>query len=135
MSLIVVDTNIVFSAIHSRNSLTREKLLTSSQKLISCNFLFIEIFKHKERIFKNASATDDEIYDYLEKILQKIHFYNEELISTESFFSAYHLCKDVDLKDIAFVALAIELNAPLWTRDTILKEALIKKGFTNFIQE
>ncbi len=135
MSLIVVDTNIVFSAIHSRNSLTREKLLTSSQKLISCNFLFIEIFKHKERIFKNASATDDEIYDYLEKILQKIHFYNEALISTESFFSAYHLCKDVDLKDIVFVALAIELKAPLWTRDVILKEALIKKGFTNFIEE
>ncbi len=133
MSRIIVDTNIVFSAIHSRNSLTREKLLASQNQLISCNFLFIEIFKHKERIFKNASANDDEIYDYLEKILQKIHFYNEALISTESFFAAYHLCKDVDLKDIAFVALAIELNAPLWTRDVVLKEALIKKGFTNFV--
>lgn len=95
--------------------------------------MFIEIFKHKERIFKNASANDDEIYDYLEKILHRIHFYNEELISTTSFFEAYHLCKNVDLKDIAFVALSIELKVPLWTRDTILKEALIQKGFNNFL--
>lgn len=135
MNRVVVDNNIVFAAIHTQNSLTRERLLTLPYQLVSCNFLFIEIFKHKERIFKNASATDDEIYDYLEKILQRIHFFNEELISTESFFKAYHLCKDVDLKDIAYVALSIELNAPLWTRDKTLKEALIKKGFTDFFED
>lgn len=113
MSKVVVDNNIVFAAIHTKNSLTRERFLNMPQQLVSCNFLFIEIFKHKERIFKNANATDDEIYDYLEKILHRIHFFNEELISTESFFKAYHLCKDVDLKDITYVALSIELNAPL----------------------
>jgi predicted nucleic acid-binding protein len=135
MSRIVVDNNIVFAAIHTKNSLTRKKLLSMSEQLVSCNFLFIEIFKHKERIFKNASASDDEIYDYLEKILHRIHFFNEELISTESFFKAYHLCKDIDLKDIAYVALSIELNAPLWTRDNKLKQALIQKGFTHFFED
>ena len=68
-------------------------------------------------------------------MLSQIHFFNEALISTESYFTAYHLCKDVDLKDIPFVALAIELNAPLWTRDTVLTDALRLKGFDQFFDE
>lgn len=135
MEPIVVDTNIVFSALHTANSLTRQKLLTLPNQFVSCNFLFIEIFKHKERIFRNSRASDDEIYDYLEKVVGRIHFFNEDLISTESYFEAYHLCKDIDLKDIAFIALAIELKAPLWTRDIILKEGLQRRGFHQFFDE
>jgi predicted nucleic acid-binding protein len=110
MGTIVVDTNIVFSALHAPDSLTRQMLLSLPKRFVTCNFLFVEVFKHKERIFKNSRANDDEIYDYLEKVLQRIHFFNEELISTESYFSAYHFCKDVDLKDIPFVAPSIELD-------------------------
>ncbi|TAH08112.1 MAG: hypothetical protein EAZ14_10385 [Runella slithyformis] len=79
------------------------------------SFLFVEVFKYKEVIFKNAELTEDETYEYLEKILQRIDFVSEELISTEIFFEAYDLCKDVDKKDIPFVALSLEFNAPLWT--------------------
>lgn len=135
METVVVDTNIVFSAIHATNSLIRQRLLTLNKHFVTCNFLFIEIFKHKERIFKNSRATEDEIYDYLEKVLSRVHFFNEELISVESYFHAYHLCKDVDLKDITFVALAIELKAPLWTRDTVLKDGLRLKGFDQFFDD
>ncbi len=127
---VIVDTNIVFAAIHTADSLTRQKLLSLPYRFVSCNFLFVEIFRHKERIFKNSRTDDEIIYDYLEKVLHRIHFFNEELISTESYFAAYHLCKDVDLKDIPFVALSLELNAPLWTRDIVLKNAIRAKGFT-----
>lgn len=129
---VVVDTNIVFAAIHTTDSRTRQKLLSLPNRFFSCNFLFVEIFRHKERIFRNSRASDEIIYDYLEKVLHRIHFFNEELISTESYFAAYHLCKEVDLKDIPFVALSLELNAPLWTRDAVLKDTLITKGFTQF---
>ncbi|RYF70807.1 MAG: nucleotide-binding protein, PIN domain-containing protein, partial [Cytophagaceae bacterium] len=90
---------------------------------------------HKERICKNSRATEDEIYEYLERILHRIEFFDEELISTESHFEAYHLCKDVDLKDLVFVAMSIELKAPLWTRDAELKNALRLKGFDNFFDD
>jgi predicted nucleic acid-binding protein len=116
---VVVGTNIVFSAIHTANSLTRQKLLSLPHRFVSCNFLFAEIFRDKERVFKNSRADDEAIYNYLEKVLSRIHFFNEELISTERYFAACHLCKDVDLEDIPFVALAIELNAPLWTHDQV----------------
>lgn len=131
---VIVDTNIVFAAIHSPNSFIRQQLLSLPHRFVSCNFLFAEIFRHKERIFKNSRADDEAIYDYLEKVLHRIHFFNKELISTESYFAAYHLCKDVDLKDIPFVALSLELNAPLWTRDNVLKEAILDKGFTLFFE-
>ena len=45
---------------------------------------------------------------------------------------AYNLCKTVDLKDTPFVALAIELNAMLWTGDKKLIEGLSKLDFQNF---
>lgn len=135
METVVVDTNIVFAAIHTSKSLTRQHLLMVPIHFVTCNFLFIEIFRHKERIFKNSRANEGEIYDYLEKVLSRLHFFNEELISVENYFRAYHLCKEIDLKDIAFVALSIELNARLWTRDTILKDGLRLKGFDQFYEE
>ena len=132
---VVVDTNIVFSAIHSPNSSVRQRLLTLPNRFVTRNFLFVEIFRHKERIFKNSKATEEEIYDYLEKVLSRINFFNESLISVENYFRAYHLCREVDIKDIAFVALALELDAPLWTRDNVLKDGLKLKGFSSFFDE
>ena len=67
--------------------------------------------------------------------MQHIHFVNEELISTDNFFEAYHLCKGVDENDTAFVALYLELGGKLWTKDAELKTGLKKKGFDNFFEE
>ena len=39
---------------------------------------------------------------------------------------------DVDMDDLSFVALALELDCPLWTRDLRLKRHLIKNGFSSF---
>ncbi len=38
-----------------------------------------------------SSASEEESYEFLLKILNKITFVNEENISTENFISAYHL--------------------------------------------
>ncbi len=51
MKAIVVDTNIIFSSLRSKDSHTRTKLLSSTYKLYAPNFLIVEIFLHKERIF------------------------------------------------------------------------------------
>lgn len=41
---------------------------------------------------------------------------------------------DVDAKDTPFAALAIELDAPLWTGDKKLVLGLRKKGFDRFFE-
>ncbi len=50
------------------------------------------------------------------------------------YLEAYRLCKDVDEKDVPFVALALELDCELWTADQPLKDGLITKGFNRFFE-
>lgn len=69
------------------------------------------------------------------KIFSRINFINEENINTGNFIEVYRLCKDIDEKDTPFVALSLELNYALWTRDEELKFGLRKKGFNNFYIE
>jgi predicted nucleic acid-binding protein len=136
MKKIVVDSNIIPSSLRTKDSETRRKLIASSGVLFcSPNFLIAELFKHRNRIFKNATASEVEILEFLNQILEKIHFVNEEIISIENYFEAYYLCRDIDPKDTSFIALTIELDAVLWTRDEILKRGLIAKGFNLFIEE
>jgi predicted nucleic acid-binding protein len=42
---------------------------------------------------------------------------NEFLISDTSLTRAYQLCKDVDMKDVPFVASPLELDGLVWTGD------------------
>jgi predicted nucleic acid-binding protein len=93
----------------------------------------VEIFKHKERILKSTKAAEEEVNEYLYTILSKINFVNESTISPGSFVEAFRLCGGVDEKDVPFVALALELEADLWTRDTELKISLVKNGFDRLV--
>lgn len=135
MRKIVVDHNILFAAIHTKGSYTRRKLLDSSCQFYTPNFLVVELFKHRPRIVDKAKASEEEVLSYLSQILQKMHFFNEELISTHYFFEAFHLCKDVDENDTTYIALALEIDADVWTRDETLKTGLQIKGFNRFCDE
>lgn len=51
-----------------------------------------------------------------------------ESIREPTFEKAYELTKDIDEFDTPSVALALELNSPLWTGDKKLRNGLSKKG-------
>jgi len=110
MKKIVIDSNLIFSALRDIESKTRNKLLTSNNKFFTPNYLIGEIFKHKETILRKSKASEEETYEYLLKILNKINFINEENISIGNYIEAYRLCKDVDEKDTPFVALSLEMD-------------------------
>ncbi len=67
--------------------------------------------------------------------MQRINFVNEEFISLGNMIHAYKLCTGVDEKDTVFVALSLELEAALWTKDDKLKNGLRTKGFDNFFDD
>jgi predicted nucleic acid-binding protein len=129
---VVIDTNIVFSVLKSSESLLRQRLILSPPQFCAPIKLLNELLKHKERIFSESLVKNEKLYDFFESIIGHIYFINESDISTESFFRAYHLCKDVDKNDIPFVALALEFDCPFWTNDEKLKTELRRKGFNNF---
>jgi predicted nucleic acid-binding protein len=132
--IIVVDTNIVFKALRLKNSYIREMLNQEQYHFYAPKFLLVEIFKHKEKILKNNTQLEDEFYEYLNLLLQRITFVNEDIISIGNYLEAYRLCKDIDEKDVPFVALTIQLECVLWTFDQPIKTGLSNKGFKQFFE-
>lgn len=135
MTKVIIDSNIVFSALRGTDSLTLRRILQSGEQYFAPNFLISEIFMHKERILKKSKISEEKTYEAFIKVFNKITFVNEENISTANFITAFRFCKDVDKKDTPFVALSLELGYPLWTRDKELKTGLQQKGFTHFFDE
>jgi len=129
---VVVDTNVVFSALLSDNSKQREILLKTDYEFLSPNFIFIELFKYKEKIKKYSRLNDTEILEYFSIIIENIQFIRPDTVTEINLQSAYDLCKDVDEKDTVFIALALEFDANLWTGDKKLMAHLESKGFSNF---
>jgi predicted nucleic acid-binding protein len=129
---VVVDTNLIFSALIPKASKIREIIFESNMSFYSPNFLITEIYTHKENLLKCSKLTESEFYLYFNGIIERVKFVPVDFISKESRQKAYLLCKDVDIKDTPFIALSIDLGIPLWTGDRKLKEGLRLKGFQNF---
>lgn len=135
MRPIIVDTNILFSALRSPNAKIREILDRNDLYFYMPNFLIVEIFRHKEKILQKTSADPEDVYEFLNKMTQKITFVNEGNISLGNLVQAYRLCQDIDEKDTPFVALTLEMEGEFWTRDEVLRRGLQKKGFISFFEE
>ena len=134
--IIIVDTNIIFSILRNGKTKTRNIIFEQQEyEFYAPNFLSVELFKHKERILQKGKLEEDEVYELLQSLFDNINFVNEMLVSTENVIYAYRLCKDVDEKDIPFVALCLELDGLLWTRDEKLKNHLKQKGFDCFFEQ
>jgi predicted nucleic acid-binding protein len=134
METVVVDFNKIFSAI-LKPSQIREILLTPGTHRFSApNFVFVELFKHFSKIQRFSVHTPDELIEIIEQLVQALTLYPESEISLDNRIRAYDLCKDIDLKDTPYVALALELNCKLWTGDLQLKNGLRSKGVDIFIE-
>lgn len=132
---IIIDTNIIFKSLRSEFSKYRKILDMHDLDFYCPNYLIAEIFKHKERFLKASKATDSDVYELLEKTLQRINFVNEEFIFIGNLIHANKLCINIDEKDTLFVALSLELDAELWTNDLKLKNGLQAKGFNSFFDD
>ncbi len=126
---IVLDSNIVFSALLSSDNKFKYLIYNKQFNLFSCNFLFVEIFKHKVKIESISKLKEDELLSQFANILSRIQFIPEKLIPREIFNKAYRICKDIDEADTPFIALTMFLNAKFLTGDKKLIKALKKKEF------
>ena len=132
---VVIDTNLVFSALIPKSSQIRDILFESNINFYSPNILISEIFKHKDKLLKSSKLTESEFDIYFNGIIERIKFIPTDFIGLDSRQKAYDLCFDVDIKDTPVVALSIDLAIPFWTGDKKLKEGLRQKGFENFYNQ
>ena len=121
---IVVDTNIVFSAI--LNSESRIALILISGKrhfsFYSCEFLLEELSLHRDKLRKLTKLPDAELDEVVGMVTRNITFIHEAAIPGPMYGATERLMKGNDHKDVPFVALAQELKAKLWTGDKVLSK-------------
>lgn len=132
---IVVDTNIIFSALLSSNSGIGDALFNSAQdyEFYSCNYMRYEILKHWEKLKRISRLSEEQLLISYTLTIAKLKFINEEIIPIEIWLAAEQLTKEIDEDDVDFVALAKFLNAKLWTGDKVLYKGLLKLNFNDVL--
>ncbi len=132
---IVVDTNIVFSAILNTNGKIGDLLLNSGKYIdsYSVDYLRHEIRNHYDKLSQISKQPLSKIINTEYFITKGIKFISEEQIAEIIWRSALKLVKEIDIDDIAFVALSKHLRCKLWTGDRVLINGLHKNGFKSTI--
>lgn len=132
---IIVDTNIVFSGILNSSSRIGKILISSKNhfQFFTCDFLKQELVKHKEKLLKLTKLNFLELEELEKLVTANITFINESLIQDKDFVKSRELLEKIDINDIPFVALTLNLEGTLWTGDKILIQGLRTKGFTRVI--
>jgi len=109
---VIVNTNILFSALQVKKSKIRDILLDNQDiAFYAPNFIVTEIFKHKERILAKSKIDEDELYEVLNYMLYVIQFVNEKLVSTANIIEAYKLCNDIDPKAISLCGTYLRVRS------------------------
>ena len=132
---IIVDTNIVFSAILNSNSRVGKILLNSKEhfQFFTCNYLRIEIQRHRNKLLKITKLTEDQLWEFEELVTQHITFIDERLIPQDLLIKTEIQLKAIDPDDTVFVALTKHLKGKLWTGDLQLYNGLKAKRFKDII--
>ena len=132
---IIVDTNIVFSAILNTNSKMGKILLNSKGhfQFYSCNYLRTEIQRHRNKLLKFTKLTNEELSEIEGLITHNITFIDERLLPKELLLKTEILLEAIDPNDTPFVALTKHLEGKLWTGDMQLYNGLKSKRFKDII--
>ena len=128
---IIVDTNIVFSALLNTKSTIGDLLFNSDNFLefYSCSYMRYEIEKHWNKLKRISKLSDIELEESKFRVLTKINFINEELIPKKIWMEAEIITKNIDIDDSDFIALTKYIKGYLWTGDKKLYNGLKKKDF------
>jgi predicted nucleic acid-binding protein len=128
--IVVVDANIVFSGILSPNGTISDLLLNSSGSLeyYSPSSIIEELENHHEKLIKISGLSESDIKFLRRRLLRKIELIDLESILTSTWKKAIELVGNVDEFDAPFIALNLEMEAPLWTGDKKLIRGLNAKG-------
>ena len=135
---VVMDANIAFKVLSRGREDLVERFRPAGRlagiTLHAPRFLFIEIFKHKERLVRASRLPEMEVIEALHALVALVEFHDEALVPLGTWVEAFRLCAPTDEKDTSYVALALHLDAELWTEDEELKTGLRTRGFTRFFE-
>ena len=132
---IIVDANIVYSGILNSNGKIGDLLINSQKyfKFISPEFLRHEIRSKYEKIASASGMSLESVMETEYLVCKDINFISEEQINHEFWDEAFDLVKDIDMKDIQYVAFAKQFKCKIWSGDKRLTNGLSSKGFDKIV--
>lgn len=132
---IIVDSNIVFSAILNSQGKIGQLIINGSRhfKFYTVGLLKEEIEEHKDKILSISGFTNQQLKNSYQTITNRITFVDEILLSDRELLKAIDLVAEIDENDALFVALTNYLNGKLWTGDKKLILGLKNKQYSKTI--
>lgn len=106
---LVLDTNIVISALINRKSAIRDILLTDKITFYLPELVLAELLEHKELLCRKAGLSQKEVFFTIFYLLSKVEIVKKEAFS-ENLEKAKTIMENIDIKDSEFVALALSIN-------------------------
>lgn len=132
---IVVDANIVFSAILNSSGKIGQLIITGATyfNFYTINLLRDEISEHKSKIIDLTKFSEKQFQFVYQTVCSRIKFVDEVVLPASEISNAMVLVSDIDKDDSMYIALNNYLSSDLWTGDKRLIKGLRKKGYTRLI--
>jgi predicted nucleic acid-binding protein len=132
---IVIDTNIVFSAILNTNSKIARIILRpkSGLNFYATDSLDFELEEHKQKLMHRGKLTNEQYRITRDLITRRIKLIHVELIPIKTLTKIWQLTSTIDEDDTEFVGLTEHIKGKLWTGDKQLIKGLSRLGWDKFI--
>ncbi len=129
--MLVVDSNVVISCLLRKGVPYRVFFMNSlfrKFELITPEFLWVEVEKHKEVLLKETKLTEEEFEEVLWFLREEI-----EIIPAIQFLELLPKAKELlpdHTKDALYLALALKFSCPILSGDKRLKKQSVVKIFS-----
>lgn len=123
---LVIDANILFASL-IKDSGTAELLFVDRFHLFAPEFLFEEFAKYETYILKKTKRSKSDFKKFLKALKRRVK------VTPKEDFEKYLERADKaspDPKDVPYIALALYLNASIWSNDDALKKQTLVKVHT-----
>jgi len=115
---LVIDANVIFSAL-IRRAVTSDLLFSDKLELYTPEFLFTEIDKHRLEICSKSGLSKSRFEQALLLALSEVNIVRHELLK-DFIIEAKQICPDPN--DVFYFAVALMLDAAVWSNDKKLKD-------------
>ena len=131
MIKIIIDSNILFSALLNTNSKIAGIIINGQDfyDFYAPQYARTEILKHRHKIKKITNLNELEFLEVYELIFGYITVLNHSILPKKDLEKGLEYCKNIDIDETIFVGFSEYLNSKLWTGDKKLITGLSKKGF------
>lgn len=123
----IIDANVLISFLISGKA--SYKSILRSFRFFVPEFILSEIKEYEHEIFTKSKLDDDQLRSYTLDLFEELVVLPGYFTEAKNLLSAQQMLDKIDPKDIHYLALSLQLDRVLLTRDKPLHKGLRKQGY------